>query len=321
MSFSVLWSAARRGIPTMIHEQNAFAGMANRFLASWVDSVAVSFPESTDFFPAGKTWVSGLPVRMTLHTVDPHAARASFGLDRERVTFLAFGGSLGAHHLNEIFLDAWKGLVAQRLPFQVLHITGPRDFPTFETRFKENAISGGVLPYCHDMPSAYAAADLVLWVTDASGNLWEDVKSDSGFDSLGPGRPGLPNWIIRNKIDLVDSDSERVALPRTVNDQDSFNISAVTGAGVDQLLSALVEFVRGNFTAGEYVLITRERHRHALIAAAGALNRAVAGGLSTSEEVIAEELRLAANTLARLIGRVDVEDILDRIFRDFCIGK
>jgi tRNA modification GTPase len=72
---------------------------------------------------------------------------------------------------------------------------------------------------------------------------------------------------------------------------------------------------------GESVLITRARHRQALQDALDALKRATAGQDSTREEIVAEELRLAAAALGRLTGRIDVEDVLDVIFRDFCIGK
>ena len=68
-------------------------------------------------------------------------------------------------------------------------------------------------------------------------------------------------------------------------------------------------------------MVTRARHRQALEETVAALDRALAQGHPGSEELIAEELRAAATTLGRLTGRVDVEDILDVIFRDFCIGK
>ena len=70
-------------------------------------------------------------------------------------------------------------------------------------------------------------------------------------------------------------------------------------------------------------IVTRARHRHSLEETVAALDRAVAEAAKSGarEELIAEELRAAATTLGRLTGRVDVEDILDVIFRDFCIGK
>ena len=88
-----------------------------------------------------------------------------------------------------------------------------------------------------------------------------------------------------------------------------------------ELLEALERFAADFLGGGEPVLITRERHRRALQEALAALNRALAEPPADREEIVAEELRLAARALGRLVGRVDVEDILDVIFRDFCIGK
>jgi tRNA modification GTPase len=100
-----------------------------------------------------------------------------------------------------------------------------------------------------------------------------------------------------------------------------FDISAKTGDGVEVLLNALGRFA-GKFLAGaESALVTRERHRCALQDALGALRRALAPDLASREDLLGEELRLAARALGRLTGRVDVDDVLDVIFRDFCIGK
>jgi tRNA modification GTPase len=90
---------------------------------------------------------------------------------------------------------------------------------------------------------------------------------------------------------------------------------------LDQLEAALAQFAATVVGAGEPALVTRERHRHALKETTKALRRALAEGQSGRAEIIAEELRLASRALGRLTGRIDVEDILDVIFRDFCIGK
>ena len=84
------------------------------------------------------------------------------------------------------------------------------------------------------------------------------------------------------------------------------------------MVAALGKFAGEALAAGEPALVTRERHRAALQQTVEALRAAVA---ADQEELVAEELRLAARALGRLTGRVDVEDILDVIFRDFCIGK
>ncbi len=89
----------------------------------------------------------------------------------------------------------------------------------------------------------------------------------------------------------------------------------------DGLLPALAGHAQNFLGSTEPALVTRERHRRALEETAAALGRALAEAAPDREEIIAEELRLAARSLGRLTGRVDVEDILDVIFRDFCIGK
>jgi tRNA U34 5-carboxymethylaminomethyl modifying GTPase MnmE/TrmE len=97
-----------------------------------------------------------------------------------------------------------------------------------------------------------------------------------------------------------------------------FTVSALRGEGIQELLEKLEAGAR-EFFGQEQGLITRERHRASLISAQVALTRAL--GTAKQEELLAEELRLASRALGRLTGKVDVEDILDAIFRDFCIGK
>jgi tRNA modification GTPase len=117
-------------------------------------------------------------------------------------------------------------------------------------------------------------------------------------------------WIVHNKADLVPCCGAGTA--------DIFVVSGKTGEGVDRLVTALAAYAGAFLTRGEPAMITRERHRIALQQTADSLRRALD---ARKEELIAEELRLAARALGRLTGRVDVEDVLDVIFRDFCIGK
>ncbi len=158
------------------------------------------------------------------------------------------------------------------------------------------------------------AADLVLWVTDSSAAGPVLGKSEEKtFESN--------TWVIRNKADLfvdklwINCESESAAC--TV----AFTISAATGAGMDALLAALSIYTRDYFSTTESSIVTRARHRQVLEQTVSALDRALALGAAGSEELVAEELRSASTSLGRLTVRVDVEDILDVIFRDFCIGK
>ena len=100
-----------------------------------------------------------------------------------------------------------------------------------------------------------------------------------------------------------------------------YNISAVTGEGFDALLNDLARQAESFLAGSESSLVTRQRHRLALQGVLEALRRAQAPEAAGQEDLLAEELRIAARALGRLTGRVDVEDILDVIFRDFCIGK
>ena len=145
-----------------------------------------------------------------------------------------------------------------------------------------------------------AEADLVLWLFDTDAAEIPSHESTSV-------------WLIRNKVDL----GTLSAGPR---EWDEFRISAARGDGIAELVNAMVAFARDYFGAGESGLIGRGRQRKLLEETAGSLGRSleVTGG---GEELVAEELRRAALSLGRLLGRVDVEDILDVIFREFCIGK
>ncbi len=121
--------------------------------------------------------------------------------------------------------------------------------------------------------------------------------------------PGPDTILVSNKIDLVavGCDLPSSALP----------ISALTGEGIDGLLAALGERVAQTYRI-EAPVLTRARHRQALEEAAVSLRRALDASLL---ELRAEDLRLAWRSLGRISGAVDVEDLLDVIFRDFCIGK
>lgn len=161
-----------------------------------------------------------------------------------------------------------------------------------------------------------AAADLVLWVVDARDG---GLAGDKGSGSAGSSE----RWLVSNKSDLVMVNNGKCE--QTPKSEDGFSscfrISATTGAGIDLLVDALARYACDFFAVTESTVVTRARHRRALADIVAALDRALAEPAEGREDVVAEELRTAATTLGRLTGRIDVEDILDVIFRDFCIGK
>ena len=129
-------------------------------------------------------------------------------------------------------------------------------------------------------------------------------------------------WLVRNKIDLVNyNKAGSIINEQKLQFTNTFFVSVVTDEGMSQLVNQISRYAGEFFAGGEGGLITRERHRKSLEETLAALDRATKEGSKGREDIIAEELRLASRALGRLTGRVDVEDILDVIFRDFCIGK
>ncbi|MDI1266858.1 MAG: tRNA uridine-5-carboxymethylaminomethyl(34) synthesis GTPase MnmE [bacterium] len=148
-----------------------------------------------------------------------------------------------------------------------------------------------------------ADADLVLWLADSP---------DAEIENAG----AAPVWFVRNKIDLGASTGPMAEAGAPA----VFLISASRGDGVPELISALVGFAQTYFGGSEGGLIGRARQRKLLEDAVASLGRSIEV-VGQGEELAAEELRTAAHSLGRLLGRVDVEDILDVIFREFCVGK
>jgi len=144
-------------------------------------------------------------------------------------------------------------------------------------------------------------AELRLFVFDATRP--EDAQGAAAW-------PGPDTLLVANKIDLA-SGRDAPPLARAIP------VSALTGEGLPKLIAALSSRVARSYD-GTAPALTRARHRQALETALAGLRRSLAADLP---ELRAEDLRLAWRSLGRITGRVDVEDLLDVIFRDFCLGK
>ena len=151
-------AARRRGVPIVVHEQNARAGLANRLGARMTRFVGVTFPITK----LAHSRVVGMPLRPEITHFDREALRreslAAYGLDEGRPTLLVTGGSLGAARLNAAMQQAAPDLLARGI--QVLHLTGAgKDFPEPEPI---DGVRYVVRQYADRMELAYAVADLAL---------------------------------------------------------------------------------------------------------------------------------------------------------------
>lgn len=157
----MLKAAQKAGIPTLIQEQNSYAGVTNKLLAPNAEKICVAYDNMEKYFPADKIIKTGNPIRRTLleNKKTTKEARESFGLHPEKKTLLVVGGSLGALTINESLEKGIKELTEKGI--QVIWQTGKNFGDRGQTAAK--GLKGVVVtPFISDMGSAYKAADLVI---------------------------------------------------------------------------------------------------------------------------------------------------------------
>ncbi|QJW88116.1 undecaprenyldiphospho-muramoylpentapeptide beta-N-acetylglucosaminyltransferase [Spirosoma taeanense] len=159
----LLLAASLKGVPTLIQEQNSYAGLTNKVLARWARRVCVAYPGMDAFFAADKIRLTGNPVRSDIQFADQQveAGQKLFDLEAARKTLLVIGGSQGARTLNESLEAGLQRFVEAGL--QVIWQTGP----AFIERARQAVASVGsplikVYDFIYDMDKAYAVADAVV---------------------------------------------------------------------------------------------------------------------------------------------------------------
>ena len=164
-----LWMAASQGIPTLIQEQNSYAGVTNKLLAKKASKICVAYDSMEKFFPADKIVITGNPVRQDLEeaTDKKEEALAFFGLSPEKKTILVVGGSLGARTINRSIQGDLDKLFASDV--QVIWQTGRYYYSEATKHLKAYR---GMPIWCSDfitrMDYAYSAADLIISRAGAS---------------------------------------------------------------------------------------------------------------------------------------------------------
>jgi UDP-N-acetylglucosamine--N-acetylmuramyl-(pentapeptide) pyrophosphoryl-undecaprenol N-acetylglucosamine transferase len=208
-SFPTVLAAGLRRIPVVLHEQNAIPGLANRTLGRLASRVAVSFGASARFFPAGRTSVTGNPVRADIRPGDPRPARQLMGLSADRFTVFVFGGSQGAHRLNLAAAEALPLLGELRDRVQFIHAAGPREFEDVRRAYGDAQVAARVEAFFEDIARCYQAADFVI------------SRSGAGtvFELAAVGKPAL-----------------LVPFPHAANDHQRANAEALVEAGAAWIL-------------------------------------------------------------------------------------
>lgn len=155
----VVLAASLLGVATAIHEQNSVPGLANRLLGRVAGRVLLSIPGSEKYFPAAKCKLSGNPVRGELLA----KAKESGSDDQLSNTLLVLGGSLGAHRVNELVVEAVeRSKKALPADFAIIHQTGASDKQWVQERYQEIGVTATVADFFDDMAALYDAAGLVI---------------------------------------------------------------------------------------------------------------------------------------------------------------
>lgn len=163
-----LWAAARRGIPTLIQEQNSYAGVTNKLLASKAKAICVAYENMERFFPKDRIILTGNPVRQELQndTISREEAIRFFNLDPSKKTILVIGGSLGARTINNSIVTG-----IEKIPqnIQLIWQSG-KGYDTQAQKALEEKKPENIkqMPFISRMDMAYKAADLVISRAGAS---------------------------------------------------------------------------------------------------------------------------------------------------------
>lgn len=159
----LLYAAQNKGIPTLLQEQNSYAGLTNKLLSKRAKRICVAYPNMGKFFPADRLTYTGNPVRKDIMelTGKKETAIQRFGLESGKKTLLVLGGSLGARTINQAMLADMKAL--EEGGYQVLWQCGRFYFSEMEAQVKISELEHiHVLEFIREMDLAYAAADVVV---------------------------------------------------------------------------------------------------------------------------------------------------------------
>ena len=152
-------AAALSGVPTLVFEPNVVPGFANRVMAPIVSAAAVHFQETRRHFQ--RCQVTGVPVRRAFFSLPPKPPGGP-------PTLLVFGGSQGAHAINEAVTNSLAALIERVPGIHLIHQTGERDYNDAQAAYRRSGVGAEVFPFIEDMPKMFARADLLMCRSGAS---------------------------------------------------------------------------------------------------------------------------------------------------------
>jgi UDP-N-acetylglucosamine--N-acetylmuramyl-(pentapeptide) pyrophosphoryl-undecaprenol N-acetylglucosamine transferase len=161
-----LLAAFLLGMKRAIQEQNVMPGMTNRILKWFSQRIFVSFDEAKKYFPEKKTIVTGNPIRKEFFATLGEGKGE--GKKRDRFTLLIFGGSAGAHRINQAIIEALDTLQGIKSSLKIIHQTGKEDLDFVSREYREKGFEALVRPFFEDLATYYRISDLVICRSGAS---------------------------------------------------------------------------------------------------------------------------------------------------------
>ncbi|MFV0507485.1 MAG: undecaprenyldiphospho-muramoylpentapeptide beta-N-acetylglucosaminyltransferase [Bacteroidales bacterium] len=241
-SAPLLRAASRLNVPTVLQEQNSYAGKANQWLSKWASAVCVAYDDMDRFFPKDKITLTGNPIRKDIVNcvdVSKEQACSFFGIDNINPTVLILGGSLGAKSINDSILNSLDALSCADANF--IWQCGSRDFASINSALSSKELPSNVQlhKFVEAMNMAYACADVIVSRAGASTvselclvgkpillvpspNVAEDHQKKNALALVNKGAAimlddsELMDSLVRGMLDLAKDDVTRARLSKNI---------------------------------------------------------------------------------------------------------
>lgn len=235
-----LYIAAKMGIPTFIQEQNSLPGKTNVFNAKKAKAVFTAYPDMENYFAGTKTFFLGNPIRQNIITdlIDKDSAKEKLGLDKNKLTILSVGGSLGSRTLNNGWKDNFDKLIEKG--YQLIWQTGKTDFTAITSGIQPPA-SIQIKEFISDMALTYSAADVI--VSRAGAIAISELAVARKPVLLVPFPFAAEDHQTKNALTLVDKNAARMVRDSEMKDKFWNTLSEICeNEGLRKEMSANIEF-------------------------------------------------------------------------------